>query len=62
MKKEETKEIKEEVKEEKKGYSVGEVVTQTSPAIINTDGKAMSQFEVLSEILNKLNKIERSIS
>lgn len=53
-------EQKETKKEIKLRYSLGSIVTGTAPAII-CDEKAMSMEEVLVEILNKLDKLEKML-
>jgi len=58
QKEEEQEEIKKEVKLK---YSWGEVITGTAPAIM-VDGKPMTEQEALIEILNKLDKIEKSVA
>jgi hypothetical protein len=52
---------KEEKKEVKEKYSIGEVVTGTAPAII-VEGNAISEQEAIVLILNKLERIEKSVA
>lgn len=55
-------EEKQEVKKETKAkYIIGEVVTGTAPSII-VDGQAITEQEALVLILNKLDKIEKSVA
>jgi len=60
---EEEKIIEEEEVEEKKEdekYSLGEVITGTAPAIIK-DGEAITEQVAIVEILNKLERLEKSV-
>lgn len=50
----------EEKKESKQRYLLGSVVTGTTPAIMN-DGEPMTLEEALAEILNKLDKLSKSL-
>lgn len=50
-----------EKKEAKLKYSVGEVITQTTPAVLYEEN-AMTLEETLVMILNKLDKIEKSVA
>lgn len=50
-------------KEEKKAYQKTQIVSQTEPAILDTKlNVAMSLEDAIIEILNKLDKIERSVA
>ncbi|UCD20925.1 MAG: hypothetical protein JSW08_00035 [archaeon] len=51
----------EEKKKVKEKYSLGKVITGTAPAILK-DGKAITEQEVLIELLNKLDKIEKAVA
>ena len=52
-------EKKEEVKV---AYSLKEVPTQTGMVVVDKDGKEFGQMDILVEILNKLDKIEKEIA
>ena len=50
-----------EKKEVKAKFGMGEVITGTAPAILQ-DGKPITEQEALILILNKLDKIEKSVA
>lgn len=59
--KEEVKEVKEVKKPER--YELTEIVTQTGIAVKDNDTeKVFTQEELLVEILNKLNKVEKAVA
>lgn len=51
-----------EKKTEDKTYKLVEVPTQTGIVVQDKEGKNLGQMEVLVEILNKLDKIEKEIA
>lgn len=57
------KETKQEVKKEvkKKEYVVGQVVTQTAPAILDKEDKEVTAEAALVEILNEVKEIKNLI-
>jgi len=51
-----------EKKEEKKEYKVVEVTTETGLAISSPEGKVINQLDLLVEIANKIDKIEKAVA